>query len=664
MGTKAGSRGAVLAVCGILAALVWAVFGQTTGFDFLNFDDDIYVGDNPMVKAGLTMKGVVWAFTSNHAANWHPISTLSHMLDCQLYGLNPAGHHLTNVVLHGAAAILLFLVLRRMTGELWPSAFVAAVFACHPLRAESVAWVAERKDVLSGMMFVLTLGAYVAYVGKAEGKERGERSCGATGYYFLTLGLFALGVMSKPMLVTVPFVLLLLDYWPLGRFKPNGGRFAKGLVWEKLPMVALSAAACAVTLYVQRFAIRPTATVPFPLRLGNAAVSSAAYVWQMIWPRGLAAFYPYPTKGIPAWELGLSLAELAAVSIAAFMWRRQRPYLIVGWLWYLGMLVPVSGLVQVGTQARADRYTYLPQIGLYVVVTWAVAEATASWRNRRRVLGGLAAIIVVALMVCGRQATACWKNSQLLWAHALACTADNALAEGNLGNALLHEGRAEEAIVHSRRALEIGPDNHYDENALGFALLQRGLTGEAIQHFEQALRLQPGFAATHNNLGLAFFQSKRVDEAIAQFAEALKLEPGLPDTHCNLGAALVQRGRVEEAVEHYEKALALRPDYAGAANNLAWVLATFPKDSVRNGPKAVTLAEKANQLSRGGNVIVLRTLSAAYAEAGRFPEAIQTAGQALELAQAQGNTAWVAALQTAINLYQAGRPLREGPQEL
>ena len=356
MPSQSALRWRAPAVCLVLAAITFAVFGQTLTHEFIDFDDNEYVYENPVVARGLTFKGIVWAFAHVHAANWHPLTWLSHELDCQIYGLHPGGHHLTNVLLHTGTVIALFLVLRRMTGALWRSAFVAAVFAIHPLRVESVAWVAERKDVLSGLFFMLTLGAYVRYVENLKFQISNFKF-----YYIGSVVLFALGLMCKPMLVTLPLVLLLLDYWPLQRKESAGG-----LVMEKLPLLALSAASCAATLLAQHGAIQSTEFYSLPLRFGNALVTCLIYLGQMVWPSGLAAFYPYPLNGPPAWEVALAGILLASLSIVAWGGRRKQPWLLMGWLWYLAMLLPVIGIIQVGMQAHADRYTYLPQIGICV----------------------------------------------------------------------------------------------------------------------------------------------------------------------------------------------------------------------------------------------------------------------------------------------------------
>jgi len=355
-GQRANSGVTSLLVCLGLVAVTWAVFGQTLAHDFVNFDDHIYVYENPLVVKGLSTEGIVGAFTHTHALNWHPLTTLSHMLDCQLYGLNAGGHHLTNVILHTISVLLLFLVLSQMTGGLWRSAFVAALFAIHPLHVESVAWVAERKDVLSGVFFMLTLAAYSHYA-RAPSRSR----------YLLVALLFACGLMSKPMLVTLPFVLLLLDYWPLDKFKDENsevGSRLRRLVMEKIPFLALSTCSCLVTLFTQRQGPHAIDQLPFLWRLNNAFVSYLTYIWQMLWPVRLAVFYPHPNNRLPLVEVTVAIAFLIGVSLLVIRLRQSKPYLVTGWFWYLGMLVPVIGLIQVGEQAHADRYTYLPQIGL------------------------------------------------------------------------------------------------------------------------------------------------------------------------------------------------------------------------------------------------------------------------------------------------------------
>ncbi len=530
-----------LGVSVLLAALVWAVFGPTAGFEFVEFDDDTYVYDNPIVARGLTLEGIVWAFTGVHSDNWHPLTWLSHMLDCQLYGSSPGGHHLTSVLLHTATAILLFLVLRQMTAALWRSAFAAAVFAIHPLRVESVAWVAERKDVLSGLFFVLTLGAYVRYARRPWSLAR----------YGLVVLLFALGLMCKPMLVTLPLVLLLLDRWPLAL------RTTRRRILDKLPLLGLAAASCAVTLVAQTTALQSFEKIPLPSRAGNALVSCVTYIGQMFWPSCLAVFYPFPRGGVAVLDVAGSVILLVAISAGVFALRPRRPYLLTGWLWYLVMLGPVSGLLQVGLQARADRYTYLPQIGLVLLLTWTAADLGQRLPHRRLFLGGLSTILLLALAAAARGQVSHWREGEALWTRALSCTPGSALAHYNFGTILLRKGKTEEAIAHYERALEINPRHAEAHNNLGVVLFQRKAVDQAISHYRRAMEITPGYAAAHRNLGLALSEKGELNEAIPHYRRALEISPGFAEAHFDLATALVQKGEMEEAASHYRRALEL-----------------------------------------------------------------------------------------------------------
>ncbi len=811
---ESNKRWAIPAICIFLAVITLAVYGQTLRYEFVNYDDNSYVYENPTVVAGLTIKGIESAFRLGESDNWIPLTTISHMLDCQIYGLNAGGHHLTNVLLHTASVIILFLVLRQMTGFLWRSAFVAAIFAVHPLHVESVAWVAERKDTLSGLFFMLTLLAYVGYVRRPASLSR----------YLIVLLFFALGLMSKPMLVTLPFVLLLLDYWPLKRisnFPPSAvlstlrniamedglrrtGRFSisdlKNLLAEKIPLLMLSMVSCILTVFAQGqvHAMPSLNKLHLSIRIGNALLSCVTYVWQLFYPVGLAPHYPYPSHSLPLWNIIWAFVVLVAISSAAFIGRRKHPYLLVGWLWYLGMLIPVVGLVQVGSQALADRYTYLPQIGLCLMLVWLAADLSAGWRNRRLILGPAAAMIIIALVFLARAQASYWKDSETLWTHTIRVTSPNATAHlylgvalrqkgdvdkavieyqkaleidpdsaetcydlGNalaeegkmdeaiiqfqkaraidpayadpyddLGNALIQKGQVDEAIIDYQKALAINPNNAQACYHLGNALLQKGQADKAIIQYQKALAIDPNYAQACNNLGNALIQKGQVDEAIIQYQRALAINPHYADPYCNLGNCLLQKGQVDQAIIQYRKALAINPNNAQACNNLgscllqkgkvdeaiieyqkalainpnnadlhcnlgdvliqkgqideaiveyqkalalqpgtvaaqntltriAWVMATSPDSSLRNGTKAIELAQQADRLSGGNNPTTAATLAAAYAEAGKFPEAITNAQRALQLATRQNSTALIAALQAQLKCYQAGAPFRD-----
>jgi tetratricopeptide (TPR) repeat protein len=639
-----------------LVAITWLVFGQTLWHDFVSYDDHVYIQDNGIVRNGLSPEGLIWAFTHSHASNWHPLTTLSHMLDCQLYGLNAGGHHLTNVILHTISVLLLFLVLKQMTGALWQSAFVAALFAIHPLHVESVAWIAERKDVLSAVFFMLTLGVYAWYT-----------QMPSPARYLLVALFFAFGLMSKPMLVTLPFVLLLLDYWPLRRFANRSSSVSR-LVLEKVPLLALSAASCAATILAQKTALSSFEELPFSFRISNALVTYVAYFGQMLWPTKLAVFYPHPYGRLPLREILSATGLLVIITFIVFALRRKQPYLATGWFWYLVMLVPVIGVIQVGVQARADRYTYLPQIGLYVALTWAAADLMAYWRRRREILGFAAAALIGLLSWCAWRQTGYWKNSEALWTHTMAVTSDNSVAHNNLGLLRMREGRADDAIAHYQEALKIrseraetsnNPGNALIYNNLGNALLSKGLPEEAIPYYNRALAIRPDYGDGHYNLGCALLKQGEVDEAIAQWQKALVIQPQDGEIYTSLGNAFFKKGMMKEAIFHYQQALEMGPQDSAARNNMAWILATSSDASIRDGAKAVDLAQRAVQLSSGRDPSFLRTLAASYAESRRFPEAILTAERGAETANAQGKSALANAIEGDITLYRVNSPLRK-----
>ena len=525
-------RPALLAVA-LLIGSVLTVYWPVLGFDFINLDDDLYVTANPRVRAGLTPANVLWAFSSTRAPLWHPLTWLSHMADCQLYGLAPAGHHVTNLVLHVANAVLVFLVFRRMTGAVWRSAVVAGLFALHPLRVESVAWVAERKDVLSAFFCLLALWSYAAYV---------ERP-GARRFGLVALCL-VLGLLAKPMLVTLPFLLLLLDYWPLGRL----GRAR--VILEKLPLVAAAAVVSVVTIEVarRREVLASLETVALEARLANGAVSYARYVAKTLWPVRLAVFYP-PESWL-AWQVAGAALLLGGISAVAIAAARRRPYLPVGWFWFVGTLVPVIGLVQAGVQAMGDRFTYLPQIGLFVVVAWGVHDILLDGPGRARVLAGCGVLTLLMLAAASRQQLGYWQNSSTLFTHALAVTTGNWLAHINLGAALVEQGRTEEAMAHFAAALRLKPGLPEAESNLASLLVRQGKTSEAIPHFAAALRAKPDYAVAHYNLALVLEDLRQTAAAVSHYQRAVTLDPQFADAHFNLARLLDRLGRRSHAMRH------------------------------------------------------------------------------------------------------------------
>jgi tetratricopeptide (TPR) repeat protein len=656
-------RVGLIASC--LFALVWVVFSQTLWHDFVNFDDEVYVYQNPVVRNGLTTSGLAWAFAHSHARNWHPLTTISHMADCQLYGLNAGGHHFTSVLLHSISAVMLFLVLRQMTGTVLRSAFAAAIFAIHPLHVESVAWVAERKDVLSGLFFISTLAAYNQYARYPPNWRR----------YALVVGCFVLGLLCKPMLVTLPLVLLLLDYWPLRRFSSpprllkavSEGGSPRRLLVEKVPLLVLSAISCTTTLVAQSGSVGRMEQLPVSARLANAAVTYVVYLWQTVWPVRLAAFYPYPESGPSLLTVSSAIAILVLLTTAAVLLRQTRPYLFVGWFWYVGMLVPVIGIVQVGLQSHADRYTYLPQIGISIAATWLFAEMAQTWRRNRELLAGVALLTICGFASLAWLQTQHWNDSRTLWVHTAAVTRNNDVAENNLGVLLEHDGKIDEALSHYTKALEIErrrPDARYDisiaatENNLGNALFRTGSVEQAISHYRQAVTIRRDYADGFYNLGAALEQKGQLDEAIGCYEKALSITSDDAAVHASLADALARKHRDGEAIAHYEKAVAIDHDSVLPRNNFAWLLATAADASQRDSGKAIALAREALAKSGGNNAIVLRTLAAAYAENGRFTEAIAAAERGLKVARQGGDSVRARAITHDLELYRMNYPLR------
>ena len=637
-----------VAVCFFLAAAVWAVFGQTLHADFVNYDDPAYIYKNPIITQGLNWPGMVWVFTHNNGGTWFPLTDLSHMLDWQLYGANAGGHHLTNVVLHAATAIFLFLVVRNMTGAFWSAAFVAAVFALHPLRVESVAWVVERKDVLSGFFFMLTLWAWARYAQKSPPPQvNGFNPHGALAVlnprrwtldYHLALAFFVLGLLSKTMLVTLPIVLLLLDYWPLNRLPATASAAPRarllawlGLILEKFPFLLLSAAASVVTVLTQKNAVGLAQNLTFPWRIANALVAYVDYLGHLLYPVGLAVSYPHPGLHPPLGSVVLSALILISISVGVMAGRRRHPELLVGWLWYLGMLLPVIDIMQAGQNARADRYTYLPHIGMYILLTWGAVNLCAARSWHRAVPGIAAAAILAGLLAGSYLQTGYWKDSVSLWTRTLACTPDNSFAHNNLGNALVARGRDDQAIHHFERALRLNPEYADAHLNLGAVLDSRGETDEAIHHFERALQLNPYTSKAHYYLGDEFISRGKIAEAIGHFEQALQIRPDYPEVQYNLGLALALQGKWNEAIPHYERALHRPLGFIDAQYISGVALAA------RNmGAAAAELFQEV-LLSQPDFTEAHIHLGEVLAGQGKSAEAVQQFQRALSLATAQAN---------------------------
>jgi len=555
----------VVIASGLVSATV-AVYWPVIGFEFVNFDDTVYITENPAVRAGLSAKGVLWAFTSGHAANWHPVTWLSHMLDVSVFGLSPGAHHAVNLLLHLANTLLLFELLVRMTGREGSSGVVALLFAIHPLHVESVAWISERKDLLSAFFGFLTMLAYVRYTASRKSRD----------YTFAALFL-ALGLMAKPMLVTLPFVLLLLDFWPLKRWHQTNDMTFHSLVREKLPLFALSAVSGVLTLVVQRAwgAMEIGHAIAFPERITNALVSYVRYIAKTILPLDLSLLYPHPDApgGLP-WstlEIAASLTLLFAITACVFLWRAQR-HLIVGWLWFAGMLVPVIGIVQVGGQAMADRYTYLPLIGLFIMVTYGPNQ----WIERRsaRRFAGLSALAVVACVLAfiAHQQTLVWRDSLTLLRHAATITPGNPIIDNHYGLALQKNGQLDEAIRHYRRALMFDPKNAITHSNLGRAVHEKGHTEEAIAHYRRAIDIASDYTSALSNLGAALADQGRLSEATSAFERALETAPDSAKLHANLATVLRIRGEYADAIAHYGRSVELAPDSAATHHGLGVAL--------------------------------------------------------------------------------------------
>jgi tetratricopeptide (TPR) repeat protein len=598
----------LVVICVALIVIILAVYMQVGNHEFVNYDDEVYVTKNPHVASGITGKNIVWAFTSVYGCNWHPVTWLSHMTDVELYGMNPRGHHLTNVIIHTVSTLLLLFLLLRLTGALWPSAFVAALFALHPLHVESVAWVAERKDVLSAFFWFLTLLIYAEFTAKRK-----------PTLYFLALFTFILGLMSKPMLVTLPVVMLLLDFWPLNRVvhgdQESGLRQLSGrvlaLVKEKTPFLACSLLSGIVTIYAQTGAMSDLNFVPVPLRIENALIAYVTYISKTLWPQDLAMLYPY-SQELPLWQAIGSLLVLLLVSGATIRAWRTYPYLVVGWFWFLVTLVPVIGLIQVGSQSMADRYTYIPVIGLFIMAAWGVRDLTYKLPYREVILALLAGAVIVVSAVVTWQQIGYWRDSYTLYRHTLQVTGDNYLIHFNLGLTLERQKDLDGAIREYQEAVRINPGYKLAHGSLGTVLASKGELDAAIGEFQAALLIDPDYQDVHNNLGLALSRKGDLDSAIREYQEALRISPDYIEAHNNLGVAYGKKGNLDAAIREFHEVLRINPDESEGHGNLGLALAgkgDLPaaireyQEALRINPKnekarkalELALAQKANK---------------------------------------------------------------------
>ena len=574
-------------VCSAIFVLTLLLFSRCISYPFINYDDPSYILERPQITAGVTLHGIAWSLTHAHGGNWHPLTSLSHMLDCQLFALSATGPHFVNILLHGATSALLFWFLNKLTRNVWCSLFAALLFAVHPLRVESVVWVAERKDVLSGLFFVLTLGSYVAYSRKRN-----------AGLYIVSVVFFALGLLAKPMLVSVPVILLLVDYWMATSFvsQKSESPMARPMrlkrnVIEKLPFILLAAMSCIATILAQKGAISSVEALPMADRAGNAALSYFAYLRQIFWPTGLALFYPLSEEGIPLLAATLAAVSLLTITVFAFYYRRRATFVFVGWCWFVVMLLPVIGLVQVGLQSHADRYTYLPQIGINIIVVWSLV-GLVKFRPAMRPPVAAAGVVVVSLLSAATwRQSYYWRDSEVLW----------------------------------QRSLSVNPRNHLAHAYLADLLLRQDRFDESIEHSEEALRILPTNSDAHNNLALALFRT----------------------------------GHLREAVTHWRQSLDIAPHNRNAEANYAWVLSTATDPSVLDGSTALKLMEDVISDNGRDNPMVLRGLGAAYAQSGRFKDAIAAAEEAMQIAKLQQNAALMADLALNIENYHKSQPLRD-----
>lgn len=604
-----------LLICILLAAVTFAVYLPVRNYEFLHYDDDVYVTNNAEVKSGLSWQGVEWAFTTGRGANWHPLTWLSLMLDCQVFGVKAGPMHIVNVLFHIANTILLFLVLARMTKGVWQSAFIAGLFALHPLHVESVAWIAERKDVLSTLFWLLTMLAYARYA---------ERP--SAGRYVAVLVLFAMGLMAKPMLVTLPFVLLLLDYWPLGRFSGRGFSVWR-LLLEKIPLLILSAVSSVVTFIVQQRggAVIAGNRLFFDERVLNAIVSYLAYLDKMLWPAGLAVLYPHPVNNIPVFRAVIAGIVLILITILFIYHARRYKYLLVGWFWYLGTLVPVIGIVQVGSQAMADRYTYVPLIGIFIIIAFGVTELLKEKPFRKIVLCVMAGVSLSACTVVTSHQLKYWKDSLSLFEHTLDIANDNYIMQNNYANILMDKGRSAEAVAHFSEAVKLRPDSLEIRNGYGDALRKMGKLDEAIAQYKIAIEFDPNFILTRYNLGLALAAKGDYEGAIEQYRLYLDTAPDSMEVLSSFGFALAQSGKPKDAIGYYDKVLAKDPNDVITHGRLALVLASVGRIDEAIEQCLIVLAVRPDDFEMYNNLGML------LRNQGKLDEAIESYEKALQI---------------------------------
>jgi protein O-mannosyl-transferase len=609
-----------IAICLFLVICTFLSYGQVLDHGFLNFDDNRYVTENSHITKGFTLEGVTWAFTESYASNWHPVTWLSHTLDFELFGLNPSGHHLTNLIFHVANTLLLFGVFLKMTGAYWRSGFVAILFALHPLNVESVVWIAERKSVLSTFFGFLTLWVYIDYVKKKSIRK-----------YLLVVLFLALGLMSKPMLVTLPFVLLLLDFWPLKRLGDTvfeKQAFSR-LILEKIPLFMLVAGTCVITYIVQKSggAIRSTEFSSLYFRIGNALVSYLEYLGKMVWPQELSIFYPHPGNTLSPEKALVSALVLVGITFWVVRGIRHMPYLAMGWFWYLGTLVPVIGIVQVGEQAMADRYMYIPMIGIFIAIAWGMPELMKS--GKQKFLPIMAGVAIPLFMVLTWNQASHWRNGITLFQHAISVTDNKSpsfvIAYNNLGHALAGEHRYQEAVEQFRQGIKINPYYSKTQNNLGHSLSELKRYDEAIDHYREAISIETNYAEAYNNLANALGKKGKLKESVAYYKQAIRFKSDYAEAHFNLGIALRQQGLIKEAIKQYRQALKINPDFILAHNQIGGLLGQRGDFSgaIEHYRQAITIDS--------GFAIAHNNLGSTLAQQGKFGEATEHFEQAIKI---------------------------------